>query len=533
MIQNTPTIRTRVATYVYLRNGIYYFQLRLKKYDERQGRFKSGLIRKSLKTGNYREAIMRARLLWLKYMTNKKTPEEVQDEIDASAQKQADIFTRGKELYDCFQKLNPDDNNSLDWFFSEKIGELGNITYDQEAFQSYREYIEKNKPIKTVQVVTQPTSVLQPNKPRVRISEMVKRFIDDNQASASPWDYSQLGKYNAELSMFCQLMGDCYIDELTTENIRRQYVESLHLLPLNPKRHKVLCDKKGELLPAPQIISLAKKHQLETVGVRTYKSKAILVKTFLKQLAHDEYTEEKLKNAFSGLEKIETPERQRPILLDEDLQAIFNCNEFYKGIWFKKYVFRHWVTLIALYSGMRVNEICQLEISDIKQDKKSKIFYFDLNKNGDRKSLKNTRAKRKIPIHQTLIKLGFLSYVESQKRKKETKLFSELTYTKGEKWSKKVKRWFNHDYLEVKGVEKFVSEDHTTVSFHCFRTTFNNYIKQNGLDRSIGEEILGHTNKKVSSVNEGYTLEYTIERRKEVIDKIKYNIDVEKIKKWS
>lgn len=54
---------------------------------------------------------MRARLLWFEYMTKKMT----QDEIDASAQKQADIFTRGQELHDYLKALNPDDNNALDW----------------------------------------------------------------------------------------------------------------------------------------------------------------------------------------------------------------------------------------------------------------------------------------------------------------------------------------------------------------------------------------------------------------------------------
>ncbi len=534
MIQNTQ----RVATYIYLRNGIYYFQLRLKKDDERQGRFKSGLIRKSLKTGNYREAIMRARLLWLNYMTNKKTPNEVQDEIDAVAKKKADMFTRGKELYDGLQKLDPDDNNALDWFFGEKIGEFGNATYDREALQFYKEHIEKNKLIETAQVVTQPTSVLQSNKPRVRISEMVKQFIDNNQNSAKPWGISQLEKYQNELPFFCERMNDCYVDELTSTNIRTQYVNILHLRPLDPKKKKILLDKNGELLPFEQVVALTKQHKLKTLGIRTYKSKAILVKTFLKFLNNDDFIDAQVMKGFANLEDIKTPKLKRPSFNDDDLKKLFNQNEFFKGVYFKKYVWKHWIPIIALYSGSRINEICQLNVDDVIYDKLTKIWYFNIEtEDDDEKSLKTDNSHRQVPIHKNLIKIGFLNYLESQKRKKEIKLFSELTHTR-EGWSKKVKRWFNGDgknigYIEQSGVSKFVSKKHTTKSFHSLRSTFINCGKQLNLHEGIMQELVGHANEQVSDVHNDYSDLYNLKNRKTVIDQIRYNIHIDKFKKWS
>ena len=533
MIQNTQTVRTRVATYVYLRNGIYYFQLRLKKNDVRGAHYKSGLIRKSLKTGNYREAIQRARMLWFEYMTDKKTLSETQDEIDASAHKKADLFSRGKELYDCHVELNPDDINAQDWFFAEKIGEFGKTAYDQEALQYYREYVESKVTVDTTQDRNQSLSVPQSNKPRVRISEMVERFINENQSSAKPWKKSQLGKYKVELQYFCERMNDCYLDELLSENIRTQYVDTLHLLPLHAKQQKVLHDKKGELVPFDQMIQLTKKHKLTTLEIRTYKAKAILVKSFLKSLANDEYVDDNLVKAFTKLNKIVTPKKQRPVFTIEDLQLMFNNDEFFKGVWFKQYTFRHWGLLIALYTGARINEICQLDVDDIVKDKATGIDYINfVDEPEENKSTKTDNSYRQVPVHRTLIQLGFLNYVESQKRKKEKKLFSEVTLTGDGIWCRKLKDWFNHTYLEEIGIDKFVSKKHTSRSFHCFRSTVINFGKQNGLDRSVMEEVIGHENTLGSSVHDSYADLHNLTNRQREINKIKYDIDIDRIKKW-
>jgi integrase len=62
-----------------------------------------------------------------------------------------------------------------------------------------------------------------------------------------------------------------------------------------------------------------------------------------------------------------------------------------------------WVPLIALYSGMRLGEIIQLQRADVKAE--SGVWYFDVNK-GDGKTLKTASSKRKVPIHRALIELG-------------------------------------------------------------------------------------------------------------------------------
>lgn len=264
VIQNPRT----VASYVYLRDGIYYFQLRLKKGDARLARFKSGLIRKSLKTGNYREAVMQARLLWFEYMTDKKKPIDVHDEIDADARRRADLFTRGKELYESYEALNHDNEDALDWFYNDKMGVEGyTLSFDREAFQFYNDYLTNN-PTKLSDPKLCSLDQKQWSKGRHRISEMIEKFISDNQSSANPVGNSQLNKYKVNLKFFCDRMNDCYVDELTSQNIRNQYVHSLHLLPAHAHRYDFCKDNSGNLLPYDELVSVAKIHKLKTIIIR-------------------------------------------------------------------------------------------------------------------------------------------------------------------------------------------------------------------------------------------------------------------------
>lgn len=64
---------------------------------------------------------------------------------------------------------------------------------------------------------------------------------------------------------------------------------------------------------------------------------------------------------------------------------------------------------------MRLEEICQLTIDDIKQI--DEVWCFDVNDQVD-KRVKTIASKRYIPIHPKLIdELGLLDYVKAIKKK--------------------------------------------------------------------------------------------------------------------
>jgi integrase len=67
-----------------------------------------------------------------------------------------------------------------------------------------------------------------------------------------------------------------------------------------------------------------------------------------------------------------------------------------------------WVPLVALFSGMRSGEICQLNKGDVIR--KNGVWAFRVSAEGEGQYLKTEAAARLVPIHSELIACGFLEY---------------------------------------------------------------------------------------------------------------------------
>lgn len=114
-------------------------------------------------------------------------------------------------------------------------------------------------------------------------------------------------------------------------------------------------------------------------------------------------------------------DKRRPFSI-EQLRRIFN-SPLYTGCVDDVYGYakvgdarprraRFWIPLIALFSGMRMNEICQLKVSDIRT--LDGVQCFVVIEDGD-KRVKTAASERAIPIHQELIRIGFLAFVDEQR----------------------------------------------------------------------------------------------------------------------
>jgi integrase len=150
-----------------------------------------------------------------------------------------------------------------------------------------------------------------------------------------------------------------------------------------------------------------------------------------------------------------------------------------------------WFVPIALYSGMRLNEIASLMIRDIKQEEG--IYFFDLSQYTG----KTDNAPRIIPIHSKLINSEFLKYVKEQKELGKKRLFSELDLTsataKRDGSGTQVGNWFNDTMLAKIDIHKKTELDTgIMVDFHCARHTVASRFKYHGVDGYIAKQILGH-----------------------------------------
>ncbi|WP_428354763.1 site-specific integrase [Methyloprofundus sp.] len=216
-----------------------------------------------------------------------------------------------------------------------------------------------------------------------------------------------------------------------------------------------------------------------------------------------------------------------------DLEKHFNSKEYQQGQYFKQ-ASMVWVPLIALFTGGTLSELVQLYSSDIFE--KEGEWVIDIN-SGDDKELKVEGSDddepdgrpRIIPIHQQLIKLGFIDFVEHQQSKGEQKLFPDEPRNKNYKFDNFSKRF--RYYRDKVGAGP--RNDKEFRDFHSFRHLVRTNLEEIGVETGLIDDIIGHTSKDRSMGKQIYSHSELIKRKAAAIKKLNYPcIDFTKIRDW-
>jgi integrase len=155
----------------------------------------------------------------------------------------------------------------------------------------------------------------------------------------------------------------------------------------------------------------------------------------------------------------------------------------------------HWIPLVGLYTGMRLEEICQLAPEDIKEEtyrdahgKTRKVSVIYATDEGDNQGLKNAGSRRKVPVHAELVKAGFVDYVKAQTG---PRIFPGLKANKAGREGANASIWFGK-FLR----EKCEITDPRKV-FHSFRHLFKDVLREHGVQEQVSDALTGHTNGSV------------------------------------
>ena len=200
-------------------------------------------------------------------------------------------------------------------------------------------------------------------------------------------------------------------------------------------------------------------------------------------------------NFFEGM-KLKKQIRQRDErdrFTEKEIKKIFQKHNYIEFTEVENHKYsNYWSPLISVFSGLRLNEICSLYLDNIIQDKvngRKKIWCFNILEEPDRpdKHLKTLSSKRVVPIHDTLIDLGFLEFVELLKKRhtNRQRLFQELKYGEGS-YIRNVSYFFNKKYLPLLGLKT------DKKNFHSIRHTVVDHLKQRLVDISFINELVGH-----------------------------------------
>ncbi|MBP2161641.1 integrase [Asticcacaulis solisilvae] len=175
----------------------------------------------------------------------------------------------------------------------------------------------------------------------------------------------------------------------------------------------------------------------------------------------------------------------------------------------------YWIPIIALLTGMRLGEIVQLLVADVRE--KLSILYFDINTSEDKdKRLKTDESKRQVPVPDVLMKLGFQAYLEEAKKSKRKRLFEEIQCAKDGYYSANFSKFWTR-YTQITGAY------HSSTRFHSFRHCFKDAMEAAETPETINRAIMGHSDK---SVHGSYGSGPSLSQKKNAIDKAIFEIDL-------
>ncbi len=187
----------------------------------------------------------------------------------------------------------------------------------------------------------------------------------------------------------------------------------------------------------------------------------------------------------------------------KDLKALFESKEYADGF---ETPWQFWIPLIGLYTGARINEIAQMETSDIVVQDGIRCFSIndltdedetdgEMDDDVAQKTVKSAASVRYIPIHPELIKAGLDDFVAQVKASNAKRLFESLDWHKKAHYGAAPSKFFR-EYTKLKGV--YVERKKV---FHSFRKTLNQALQKAGMHQEHRERLMGHTS---SSINDTY-----------------------------
>jgi integrase len=235
-------------------------------------------------------------------------------------------------------------------------------------------------------------------------------------------------------------------------------------------------------LPRQSISQLIEKAK-QTISITTFNNWVKNLVTIFKFAQREGYCDN---NPFEGLkvkQRVKASE-QRSRLSDNDLRQLFDLGSYPDKT--QKLSYRYWLPYLGLYTGARLNELCQLYLDDFVVV--DGIDCIHIRGTRPDQKLKNLTSERVVPINSKLKELGLLQYVERLREEGCARLFPELRWSKFHGYGVAPSIWFNR-YMDARGLKSGSERK----DFHSFRHTVADSLKQQGVSEELVGGLLGHT----------------------------------------
>jgi integrase len=351
----------------------------------------------------------------------------------------------------------------------------------------------------------------------VSLKLAAEKYLSDNKRD---WADKHYLSQKAKLEHFMAFMGEgsavnggsLGLDQVSTLDVRR-YKELLQTTPSNALQ-------KYPDLTVIEVVDAAKQAGDRLLGTTSINNYIQCVSTLYSWAMTE--LDYQGKNYFRGRTKRVTGKSKRDERhpFSKEQLATFFSSPLYTGCQslsrshkegdkFFKDSAKYWVPLIGFYTGMRLQEILQLYVTDIYQS--NDTWVLDLNKAHEDKKLKTEQSKRVIPIHTELVNIGLIAFKERQEEKGSDRLFPDAALSGDGTYSSTFSKWFSR-YLANIGIKT----DKT--SFHSFRHNMKDFFRATGISDELSEHYLGRLTGKTG---EAYGSGHTVENVAKALTKIK------------
>ncbi|MBE9397101.1 tyrosine-type recombinase/integrase [Pontibacterium sp. N1Y112] len=322
------------------------------------------------------------------------------------------------------------------------------------------------------QVVSNSVVIAQPVEPSValssgpKLSEITDQYLKTQRLEGV--SEKTVADKRSVVELLVRIIGDKPVDQISRKAAQRFRETALKL----PPRMNQLSPK-----PLEKLIEEAE----TTISITTFNNYVKNLTTVFSYAVQEGHIDH---NPFDGLrvkQRVKASE-QRSRFTEEDLKRLFSSEVYARRDGDKPY--QYWLPLMGLYTGARLNELCQLYLDDIIHVDDIDCIHIQASR-PDQK-LKNPTSERLIPIHSKLKALGFMEYVEQQRQLGHERLFDLVRHSR-HGYAATPSKWFARyrDKLGFKGGDE-------KKDFHSFRHTVADHLKQQGVAESLIGGILGH-----------------------------------------
>ncbi len=352
------------------------------------------------------------------------------------------------------------------------------------------------------------TPVAQPGE---TLAELHEKYLAERQDITAEWRLTN----RAIIRLFVEHIGAGRAVSSITKRDVRAWKEALLQFPSRGTM-------RGEKGSFQEIIARNKQEGRPTLSARTINKYLSALRQFAQWLETHEYIDANPVSDDMSLSEGDDQDKRDPFTV-EQLQKLFTSplftgsksddnRELHIAGRVEVRDHRFWLPLLALWTGARLGELAQLQISDVQR--LQGVDCININTIGG-KRVKRKASKRIVPIHPQLKRLGFLEFIERKRADGADRLFPEIEPDALGRISSDYSKTFAK-YARRVGVK---TDERLT--FHSFRHSFADAMRLAGYPDSTIASIIGQANVTVTA-SYGSLTEFGPKERAMMVEKVRY-----------